>query len=401
MKSKNNLAKQINHHLSQMNNNIRDQVQNQLVVNTLRVLLIIYSAFVVPMLKPKHVNVVDQQIVRFILVAIIIYLSFIDLPSAILLTIAFLVTLQKVNKSNGNKSNNSHIKDVSLNTLIKNLNNEVKQIPVKNVINNNQVNNAVSNNKVNNNNSNNNSNKNNSVKNHAVINDNTIENFEAHNNLNNNKPSENLGNNTAGLAANSPVDSNVAANEGTNVGNVSGNLVGQMLNSTETNNNNNSGELNGMPSDMNQALLEDVLPSANDNAAVNKLQVFDNNNASNKGVNSGNVNSMANNNNMIDQVNQEQPASETLTEGILRAQGAMKNNNAPMGLTTGDDLYTISENAVPEANIMAEVKTFQNQHSTQNLGKPMGLGAKRYDGYHFRDGTHPNLEHAMLRNENF
>ena len=30
----------------------------------------------------------------------------------------------------------------------------------------------------------------------------------------------------------------------------------------------------------------------------------------------------------------------------------------------------------------------------------MGLGAKRYNGYHFRDGTHPNLEHAMLRNEN-
>ena len=129
MKSKNNLARQLNNKLTRMNNNIRGHVQNQLVVNILRVLLIIYCAFVVPVLKQKHVSVVDQQIVRFIVVAIIIYLSFIDLPSAILLTIAFLLTLQKVDRvGNGNGKVNSQIKDVSLNSLIKNLNKEAKAV---------------------------------------------------------------------------------------------------------------------------------------------------------------------------------------------------------------------------------------------------------------------------------
>ena len=54
MKSKNNLARQLNNKLTRMNNNIRGHVQNQLVVNILRVLLIIYCAFVVPVLKQKH-----------------------------------------------------------------------------------------------------------------------------------------------------------------------------------------------------------------------------------------------------------------------------------------------------------------------------------------------------------
>ena len=138
---------------------------------------------------------------------------------------------------------------------------------------------------------------------------------------------------------------------------------------------------------------------ANDNSEVNKLQVFDNNNAAAKN-NGLNVNKAMNNNQVLEQVNAEQPSSETLTEGILRAQGAQRNNNAPVGLTTGDDLYSVQENAVPGANIMGEVKSLQEQLSTQNLGRPMGLGAKRYDGYHFRDDRHPNLEHAMLRNEN-
>ena len=360
MKSKNNLVKQVNHRLTQMNNNIRDQVQNQLVVNTLRVLLIIYAAFIVPMLKDKHVKVIDQQVVRFIVVAIIIYLSFIDLPSAILLTIAFLLTLQRVNSS-PSAASNSHIKDVSLNTLIKNLNNEVKQIPVQNVANNNQGNN---------NQRNNNKGNNNVANNHAVINDNTIENFEAHNNLLN-----------GGATA--------AANNGATANN-----NGAAANNATAANN---GQLPGMPTAQNAGLVDEQPPGAYDKAPVNNLQVYD---ASNAAVKQANVNVNSNSNKNIDALNNQQPASETLTEGILRAQGAQRNNNPPMGLTTGDDLYAISENAVPQANIMGEVKTFQEQHSTQNLGKPMGLGAKRYDGYHFRDERHPNLKHDMLRNEN-
>ena len=74
--------------------------------------------------------------------------------------------------------------------------------------------------------------------------------------------------------------------------------------------------------------------------------------------------------------------------------------NDPQGLTTGDHLYAISENAVPGSDIMDEVMTVKNQHSTQNLGQPMGHGAKRYKGHRHVNEKHPNLKHAMLRNEN-
>ena len=174
---------------------------------------------------------------------------------------------------------------------------------------------------------------------------------------------------------------------------VSPNLVGNEISNLAKAQNNNTINDSG-------DILDNNVPMANDNSSINKLQVFDNNNAAAKN-NSLNLNKANNNNNqLLNHVNAEQPASETLTEGILRAQGAQRNNNAPVGLTTGDDLYSVQENAVPGANIMGEVKSLKEQHATQNLNKPMGLGAKRYEGYHFKDDRHPNLEHAMLRNEN-
>lgn len=379
MKSKNNLAKQLNHTLTKMNNNIRGQVQNQLVVNILRVLLIIYCAFVVPVLKQKHVSVVDQQVVRFILVAIIIYLSFIDLPSAILLTIAFLLTLQKVDRvgnGNGNGNNNSRLNSVSLNSLITSLNKEAA---------------AVDNNQM----AKNSAPVNNSEPNNVMVNGNQVENFEAHNNVNNankvNSLEEEVVNSVEDLVENNTVTGNVnnAVNE---VAGVEANLVGNNISNLAKAQNNNTINDSG-------DILGENVPMANDDSAVNKLQVFDNNNAAAKN-NGLNLNNAMNNNQLLDQVNAEQPASETLTEGILRAQGAQRDNNPPVGLTTGDDLYSAQENAVPGANIMGEVKSVKEQHATQNLGRPMGLGAKRYDGYHFRDDRHPNLEHAMLRNEN-
>ena len=232
MKSKNNLAKQLNNKLTRMNNNIRGHVQNQLVVNILRVLLIIYCAFVVPVLKHKHVSVVDQQIVRFIVVAIIIYLSFIDLPSAILLTIAFLLTLQKVDRV-GNGKLNSQIKEVSLNSYIKNSNKDIKandsNLMAKNSA---PVNNANPNN--------------------VMVNGNQVENFEAHNNVNNankvNSLEEEVVNNVEELVKNNAVTGNVnnAVNQ---VEGVAANLVGNNIsNLAKAQNNttiNDSGDILG------------------------------------------------------------------------------------------------------------------------------------------------------------
>ena len=108
MKQKNNLVNQLNHKLSQMNNNIRGKVQNELVVNTLRVLLIIYCAFIIPMLTQDQLSAVNNQVVRFIVVAVIVYVSFIDIPSAILLSIALVLTIHKTGNSPSNNSNNNN-----------------------------------------------------------------------------------------------------------------------------------------------------------------------------------------------------------------------------------------------------------------------------------------------------
>ena len=143
--------------------------------------------------------------------------------------------------------------------------------------------------------------------------------------------------------------------------------------------------------------LGNNVPVANDNSSVNNLSVFD---AGNNAPKNNIINNASNNNALIDQLNNEQPASETLTDNILRAQVSNNNSNDPVGLTTGDDLHAVQENAVPGGDLLHEVKTFQDQHSAQSLGKPMGLGAKRYQGHHHQNEKHPNLKHAMLRNEN-
>jgi hypothetical protein len=406
-----------------MNNNIRSKVQNQLVVNTLRVLLIIYTAFVIPLLKQKQVNTVDHPVIRFIVVAVIIYLSFIDLPSAILLALALVLTLQRVSKVSDNK-NNSHVKDVSLNSLIKNLNQEAEKeeqelknkLANKNVLNNannNQVlnnngnnNQLVNNNQVPNNNGNNNQVMNNNGNNNQVMNNNgnnnqvmnnngnnnQVETFDAHNNMANSPSNSNSNlNSNNGMVGENQVTSNlnqVVNNvEGVMSQNMVGSNVSNLAQAANQGTINNSGDI-----------LGNNIPAANDNSPVNKLQVFDNANNAAK-ANNVNVNS-GNNNANLERANAEQPASETLTDSIIRAQGAKRNNNEPVGLTSGDNLYAIQENAVPGANIMDEVRSIKEQHSTQNLGKPMGHKARRHDGYHLDDNRHPNMQHAMLRNEN-
>jgi hypothetical protein len=436
MKSNNNLGKKLNQTLTNMNNNIRDKVQNQLVVNTLRVLLIIYTAFVVPMLKVEHLNVVNQQVVRFILVAIIIYLSFIDLPSAILLTIAFLVTLQSIKKEPKEPASNSQIKDVSLNALIRNLNNNVTKENKEN------------------------KEKNNSNKpaNHAVINDNSVEGFESNNSAPAPAPADNLSN---VVAANAILNNNaapaveeVANNAAPAVEEVANNAApapamkevannaapapamkevannaapapamievannaapapamkeveGVMDNTLTGSTLNNSGNnvnitAEAMKQDANTInnssnITGESIPMAHDNTPVNNLSVFDSNNAAVKNTNLD-VDNMAGNNKLIDMVNSEQPAVETLTESIQRAQ---KNNKGPVGFTTNENLYDISENSVPGADIMDQVRSVKGQHSAQSLGQPMGVGSIRHKGYHMKDDRHPNLHHHSVRNEN-
>ena len=122
-----------------------------------------------------------------------------------------------------------------------------------------------------------------------------------------------------------------------------------------------------------------------------------------------NNNQMANNNQVnmnnnlsadeiITNENKNQPASETMTESILRAQGSKNDPNAPVGLTTAQNLYDISENAVPGADINDQMLTFQNQHGIQGMDQVTGPNLARHDGYHYNNESNldPNLTSEMI-----
>ena len=115
MKSKNNnLVKQLNNSMNVVNNNVRKVVQNELLINVIRVLLIIYASFIVPMLKNHQLNIVNNNFVRLVIL-LIVYLSFMDVIKPVLLTIAFVVTLHRTNnQANNNNTNNQKINDVNL-----------------------------------------------------------------------------------------------------------------------------------------------------------------------------------------------------------------------------------------------------------------------------------------------
>ena len=51
MKKKNNTVLKLNNNLDKMNQSVRKVVQNDLVINIVRVVLIVYTSFLVPLLN--------------------------------------------------------------------------------------------------------------------------------------------------------------------------------------------------------------------------------------------------------------------------------------------------------------------------------------------------------------
>ena len=98
----------------------------------------------------------------------------------------------------------------------------------------------------------------------------------------------------------------------------------------------------------------------------------------------------------IDEINKKHPASNTMTDNIL-AIGASLDQNGPMGLTTSQNLYDISENAVPGADIMNQVISVDNSLSAQGMNSPIGANYARHNGYQMKDGK--GLVHNILRND--
>ena len=96
-----------------------------------------------------------------------------------------------------------------------------------------------------------------------------------------------------------------------------------------------------------------------DNNNNNSLNHDGNNGANglpNEVLNNNKVNNVNGNNNKgnnnIEEMNKNQPASQTLTENILKSL----NGNDPVGLTTGQHLYDASENMVPGSDLENKLK---------------------------------------------
>ena len=377
----NNVVNKLNNVANNINNNVRNVVQNEMLINTIRVLIIIYIAFGIPIMNSKHLNVVNDNIVRLVIVALIVYLAFMDIVTAVLLTIAFIVTLHHAKNTSANNARINQVNDVA--ELVEKVNNIVNN--KEGYENNNQGN-------QNNNNEQETNNANEENNNLNTINDSTnvlAQNASGVNGYDSDEENANAGANFDGKASAQNQSNTEAVNNGNAFNaapNPSGNNAVNNANNNAVNNANNNANNNVL--DLNN------IPKAFDNNNK-ELSVFDE-------VNNAAVNNLNNNNNnedAITQLNKNQPASETLTDSILRAQGAQMDVNAPMGLTTSANLYDISENAVPGADIMNQVKTIQDQHGAQGMDYPHGVGAKRYDGFHFDQDNHPNLQHEMLRNE--
>ena len=68
MKNNKKLLSTVNHSLNNINNNVKKIVKNELVVNTIRVLLVVYASFVVPQLNESQLNVTNNVVLRLVLV---------------------------------------------------------------------------------------------------------------------------------------------------------------------------------------------------------------------------------------------------------------------------------------------------------------------------------------------
>lgn len=395
----NNVVNKLNNVANNINNNVRTVFQNEMLINTIRVLIIIYIAFGIPMMNNKHLNVVNDNIVRLVIVALIVYLAFMDIVTAVLLTIAFIVTLHHAKNSSDNNDRIKQVNDVA--ALVEKVNNMVSN---KEGYENNLENESENNQEKKNNNSNLNTiNDSSNVlqQNASEVNgyDSDEEYANAGANFNGQASAMNQANTEAvnnGNKINSaPMPStNNLANNNANI-NANNNANNNSNNSNNSANNNSNNISNNNANNGNEVLDVNNIPQANNNEK--ELSVFDE-------INNASINDKKNNNKNVDiitQMNNNQPSSETLTDSILRAQGAQMDVNAPVGLTTAANLYDISENAVPGADIMNQVKTIQEQHGAQGMDYPHGTGAKRYDGFHFDQDNHPNLKHEMLRNERF
>ncbi len=342
------ISVELNNMANNLNNNVRRVVRNDMAINLIRVLVILYTAFALPALDRRTLDFLNNNVVRLVLCALIVYLAFMDVVTSVLLTIAFVLTIHH-GKKRAESSN--VVQDVDENLI--NKINDLNDVRIENYE---DLNNALNNNNR-----------------PAVSQNNVVEEEEnpfVENNVSNNALNNQVVNNQVADIANNQVE-NVVNNT---------NLV-------EETNAVDEPVVNNVP--VSVAPVDSNVPLGLDTSGENDFAVF---NASANAVANN-----ANNNASMEERNNMHPASSTLTDNILNvAQGVEPDPNGPTGLTTWQNLYDASENAVPGADIMNQVRSVEGGLSAQGMNGPLGYNHPRHDGYHYENGA--NLVNQGVRN---
>ena len=79
------ISVELNNMANNLNNNVRRVVKNDMAINLIRVLLIVYTSFVIPVLDSQTLDVLNNNVVRLVVCALIVYLAFMDVVTSVLL----------------------------------------------------------------------------------------------------------------------------------------------------------------------------------------------------------------------------------------------------------------------------------------------------------------------------
>ena len=94
----NKVEKLVNTGVKEVENVVKRTLDNQYISNALKVFIVLYAAFAAPKLPPSLVNLMDNTLVRIGFAFAIVAIATQDPSMALILSVAFVITIQTANK---------------------------------------------------------------------------------------------------------------------------------------------------------------------------------------------------------------------------------------------------------------------------------------------------------------
>jgi len=94
----NKVEKLVNNGVKEVENVVKRTLDNQYISNALKVFIVLYAAFAAPKLPPSLVNLMDNTLVRIGFAFAIVAIATQDPSMALILSVAFVITIQTANK---------------------------------------------------------------------------------------------------------------------------------------------------------------------------------------------------------------------------------------------------------------------------------------------------------------